>query len=319
MLKNTLYLLKRTDIQIMDVLSDILKKVKLSSAIYFKSDFSSPWGMDIPKGPFAQFHIVTRGQCVLKTKDRTIQLFAGDIVVFPLGTSHWLADNESSERKNGQEVVHSIINGKSLFEGDYISTTLICGHFEFDKSMDHPFVKELPEIIHITDSEKKELLWLESITNLVIQEAGNEKSGSNVIVNKLGEVLFIYTLRAFIQRKITEKGFLAAIQDERISKVLKAIHNSPEKDWQLYSLAQIAGMSRTGFSNQFKALVGETPLNYITQWRILQAKELLQESNKSVGEIAEEVGYMSEAAFNRVFKKRVTQTPLKYRQALLAS
>ena len=151
------------------------------------------------------------------------------------------------------------------------------------------------------------------------EEAGNEKPGSNIIVNKLGEVLFIHVLRAYIQRKSSEIGFLAAIQDQRMSRVLKAIHTSPEKDWQLSSLAQLAGMSRTGFSNQFKTLIGNTPLSYITRWRILQAKELLKESNKPIGEIAGDVGYQSEAAFNRVFKKRVSQTPLKYRQSVLAT
>jgi len=311
-------LLIRTN-KVMDVLSDILRKVKISSAVYFKYDFSSPWGMDVPKASFAKFHILTRGQCILKLKNKLIRLYAGDIVVLPLGTEHWLADLESSERKMGQEVMDCILSGKSIFEGDKIAATLICGHVKFDNSIDHPFIKELPEIIHITNYDKKELSWLESILNLVIQEAGVEKSGSNIIVNKLAEVMFIFVLRAFIQRKTSEIGFLAAIQDERMSKVLKAIHTSPEKDWQLFSLAQLAGMSRTGFSNKFKSLTGDTPLNYITQWRILHAQELLKESNKSVGEIAEMVGYQSEAAFNRVFKKRVTQTPLKYRQSVLAS
>jgi AraC-like DNA-binding protein len=300
----------------MDVLSDILEKVKLSSAVYFKSDFSAPWGMDIPKGPFAQFHIVTRGHCILKTRDQSMKLFAGDIVVFPMGTSHWLADDVSSERQVGMDVVQAIMNGKSLFEGQDISTTLVCGHFEFDKNFDHPFIGELPEIIHIKDSEKKELPWLESITNLVIQEASSEKSGSNIVVNKLGEILFIHVLRAYIQTKESEKGFMAAMQDTRMSKVLKSIHNAPEENWQLSDLAQIAGMSRTGFSNQFKAMIGDTPLNYITQWRMIQAKELLKASNISVGEISLKVGYQSEAAFNRVFKKRANQTPLKYRQSL---
>ena len=108
----------------MDVLSTVLKKVKLSSTVYFKSDFASPWGMDIPKGPYAQFHIVTRGQCILQTKEKSIQLFSGDIVVFPLGTSHWLADTESSSLTSGQEVVQSIVNGNSLFEGNQVATTL---------------------------------------------------------------------------------------------------------------------------------------------------------------------------------------------------
>lgn len=303
----------------MDVLSSILEKVKLSGVVYFKSDFSSPWGMDVPQGPFAQFHIVTRGQCVLRTKHEVLQLFTGDIIVFPLGTSHWLADKESSKREKGQDIVHAILNGESLFEGHNISTTLVCGHFEFDRDLDHPFVRELPEIIHITDAERKEISWLENITDLVIQEAGNENSGSKIIVTKLAEVLFIHTLRAFLLKNSAKKGFLAAIQDERISKTLAAIHNAPEKDWKLSSLAQIAGMSRTGFSTQFKALTGETPLTYITNWRVLQAKELLKESKKSVGEIAERVGYQSEAAFNRVFKKRVAQTPLKYRQSVIVS
>ena len=303
----------------MDILSDILSKVKLSSVVYFKSDFSEPWGMDIPKGPFAQFHIVTKGQCVLKTKEKSIQLFAGDIVVFPLGASHWLANNEKSKRYQGQDVVESILSGKSLFEGNQLCTTLVCGHFEFDRSLDHPFIKELPSIIHIEDTDLKQFSWLKSITDLVIEEAGMEQSGSGVIVNKLGEILFVHTLRVFIEKNKSKSGFIAAIQDERISKVLNEIHSSAAQDWNLEQLSQIAGMSRTSFANRFKSLTGETPFNYITQWRLLKAKELLEESSLSVGEIAEQVGYQSEAAFNRVFKKRVLQTPLKFRQSILVS
>ena len=226
----------------MDVLSDVLKRVRLSSAIYFKSDFSAPWGMDIPNGPFAQFHIVTRGQCVLKSRGKMTHLFAGDIVVFPKGGSHWLADNESSERSGGMEVVQSIMGGGSLFKGDNIATTLICGHFEFDKNFDHPMISELPEIIVITDAERKDISWLESITNLIIQEADKERLGSSLIVTKLGEVLFMHVLRAYLMRNKSQKGFLAAIQDKRIGRALQAVHQSPEEDWQLNTLASIAGM-----------------------------------------------------------------------------
>ncbi len=298
----------------MDVLSDILSKVKLSSTVYFKSDFASPWGMEVSKGRFAQFHMVTRGQCVLRFKKKNIQLFAGDMVIFPLGNNHSIADKETSWLHDGQTVVQGIMNGKAFFSGNKVATTLVCGHFDYDKNMDHPFIKELPELIYISENEKKDLSWLESITNLVILEANNNLSGSDAIVNRLGEVLFIHALRAYLLKNESGSGFIAALKDERISKSLKAIHESPGKAWQLESLARISGMSRTSFSNRFKTLIGETPLNYITQWRILQAKELLTEGNKTVGEIAEYVGYQSEAAFNRVFKKRVKQTPLKYRQ-----
>ena len=302
----------------MDILSDVLSKVKLSSVVYFKSDFSDPWGMDVPKGPFAQFHIVTKGYCMLKTKDTCLQLFTGDIVVFPFGASHWIANNEKSKRYQGLEVVEAILSGKHLFEGDQLSTTLVCGHFEFDRTVVHPFINELPAMIHISNDDVKQFSWLKNITELVIDEAAKEKSGSSVIVNKLGEILFIHTLRALIEKNKLKTGFMAAMQDERISKVLKEIHTHPENDWQLEKLAQIAGMSRTSFINRFKSLIGDTPFNYVTQWRILQAKELLAESNLPVGEIAEQVGYQSEAAFNRVFKKNVEQTPLKFRQRVLA-
>lgn len=303
----------------MDILSDILSKVKLTSVVYFKSDFSEPWGMEIPKGPFAQFHIVTKGQCILKTGNKSIQLFSGDIVVFPFGSSHWLANSENSVRYQGQEVVQSILSGKSLFEGVKLSTTLVCGHFDFDKSLEHPFIKELPSIIHIDNNDLKQFYWLKSISELVIQEAEKEQSGSGIIVNKLGEILFVHTLRAFIEKNKCSRGFIAAIQDGRISKVLKEIHSFPQRDWKLEQLAQIATMSRTSFTNRFKSLIGETPFKYITRWRLLRAKELLTDSNLSVGEIAEQVGYQSEAAFNRVFKKRMTQTPLKFRQNILVS
>ncbi len=299
---------------IMDVLSDILKKIKLSSAIYFESDFSSPWGMTIPKGRFAQFHIVTKGQCLMKTEDRKIQLLEGDIIVFPFGTSHSLADFESGVYKNGQEVVAGIMDGKPVFVGDRISTRLVCGHFQFDRNMEHPFIQELPAVIHISGIEKNEFAWLESITDLIIQEAGNDNPGKDTIMNKLGEVLFVHVLRTYLQKNSKKKGFIAAMQDKRIGRVLKSIHRSPEKDWQLPTLAKVAGMSRTSFSNHFKRLTGETPFRYITQWRMLQAKELLLESNIPVGEIAERVGYQSEAAFNRVFKKNAKRTPLKFRQ-----
>ncbi|MEK6155164.1 AraC family transcriptional regulator [Flavobacteriaceae bacterium 3-367] len=298
----------------MDILSDILEKIRLSSVVYFKSDFSPPWGMDIPKGPFAQFHLVTQGSCLARIGGETFPLEAGDVLVFPMGGEHWLADQETSKRENGPKVVRAIMNGKPLFQGQAAATTLVCGHFDFDRTVDHPLLKELPEFIHISQDEKKELSWLQGIADLVIEEAEKKWEGSQLISNKLGEVLFVHTLRAYFNRG-AKSGFVAALQDRRIGKALREIHNAPEANWQLLSLARIAGMSRTGFSKRFKDLLGDTPLNYITHWRMLRARELLILGSQSVGEIAHAVGYSSEAAFNRVFKKRMALTPLKFRQS----
>jgi len=166
----------------------------------------------------------------LITKTESIQLFTGDIVVFPFGVSHLLAHKNDIPTLNGKEVVQLILSGKSLFAGDNLSTILMCGHFDFDKNLDHPFIKELPSIIHIKDADLKQFPWLKNIADLVIEEAGKEKVGSNIIVNKLGEILFIHTLSALIEKNRSPKGFIAAIQDPRISKVLKAIHFSLEKN-----------------------------------------------------------------------------------------
>lgn len=303
----------------MDALSDILQTIKLKSSVYFRSDFSAPWGMKMEAGQFAQFHLIVRGRCWLKLSEskEPIELSAGDIVMFPHGDSHSLSDKLGSKKIPGKKVLESILNNEPIFYGDRVAATLVCGHFEFNKDFDHPFIKELPRVIHITDMERKKLYWLENITNLVIQEAGIKSIGSNLVVKKLGEILFIYTVRAFIQKNIPRHGYLAALQNENISQALSLIHNSPGKNWTLSNLSRASGMSRTNFINKFRNLVGETPLKYVTNTRILKAKELLIETKKPVGELANDVGYQSEAAFNRVFKKRVSKTPLKYRQAYL--
>jgi len=298
----------------MDVLSDVLRSVKLTSVVYFKSDFSAPWGMEVSSGEFAQFHMVIRGHCVLKSDETNIVLNAGDIVVFPLGTAHWLADETSSQRSNGRDVVHAIQSGRPMFRGERVSATLVCGHFELDRGFDHPFIENLPTLIHIRDNEKRELSWLESISNLIIREADQEKPGSDLITSKLGEIFFIHILRAYILQHGKGQGFFAALRDSRIAKALSAIHAQPDKNWTLADLSKVAGISRTGFSTQFKTLVGQTPLNYLTRWRMLMACEHLAISPGSVGEVGDRVGYQSEAAFNRAFKKYIGQTPLKYRQ-----
>jgi AraC-like DNA-binding protein len=300
----------------MDALSGVLEFIKLKSAVYFKSDFSAPWGMEISKGPYAQFHMVVKGKCLLNMHDqKIIELNAGDIVIFPFGGSHWLADAKESQKEDGLKVVESIWNNNPLFKGDNFSTTLICGHFEFDKTIEHSFIKSLPGFIHINDIERKEFSWLETISNLIMKESGTDLIGNTITINRLAEVLFIHSIRAFILKNNDKVGFFAALKNSKLNNVLKLIHNNPEKNWTLKNLSTEAGMSRTLFANKFRDTMGETPLHYITNWRILKAKQFLTESHDPIVDVAARVGYSSEAAFNRVFKKKVLKTPAAYRRA----
>jgi AraC-like DNA-binding protein len=302
----------------MDALSSIFDIIKLKSAVYFKSDFSSPWGMDISKGPYAQFHMIAKGKCILNLKDKkTIELYAGDIVIFPFGEEHWLADNQNSKKVSGLKVVESIWNNNPIFKGNDLATTIICGHFEFDRNIEHSFIKSLPQYIHISDMDRKEFSWLESISNLIMRESGSDQLGNTIAVNRLAEVLFIHSIRAYILQNNDNIGLFVALKNPKLSNVLKLIHNNPEYNWNLENLAHEAGMSRTLFANKFKETVGETPLLYIRNWRIIKAKQFLKDGSDSISEVAEKVGYSSEAAFNRVFKKKVHKTPAVYRRTAL--
>ncbi len=299
----------------MDALSSLLEIIKIKSAVYFKADFSSPWGMSISTSDVAQFHMVVKGKCLLKiNQEETVKLHAGDIVIFPTGDAHWLADSENSKKEDGLHVVTSIQQNKPIFKGEHFATTLICGHFEFDKNLDPFFLKSLPSFIHITGIKQKEFTWLETITNLIMSESDTGLLGKSIAVNKLAEVLFIHSIRAYILQNTEKTGFFAALKNPKLSRVLKSIHKNPQYRWNLENLAKEAGMSRTLFANKFRDIVGETPHHYITNWRIVKAKKYLKESTVSIAEIAERVGYSSEAAFNRTFKKKVQKTPALYRR-----
>ena len=300
----------------MDGLSAVLDQIKLNSVVYFKSAFAPSWGMDVPQGPFAQFHIIAEGKCYFKCDGEELKnLTAGDILIFPTGTAHWLAHTPKAKKINGQEVVSSVQQGKSVFDGSNTATTLICGHFEFDRSVAHPFLSSLPDIIHIKKIEDNGFSRILDIANLLITETQTDSSGSKIIVQRLAEALFISALRHYISQD-HDQPYFAALYDHKISTALQLIHACPEKDWSVDNLSKEAGMSRTSFANHFRDKVGQTPMHYLTNWRMLIARRILEESEEPIAEIAERVGYGSEPAFNRAFKKIVNQTPAKFRRDL---
>lgn len=298
----------------MDGLSAVLDQIRLNSVVYFKSNFAPSWGMDVAQGPFAQFHIIAEGDCCFKCEGQESKvLTAGDILIFPNGTAHWLAHTAGSSKLNGQDVVSSIMQGRSVFQTEDTATTLICGHFEFDRTVDHPFLTSLPDIIHIKNIEEGDFPWILNIANLLITETQTDSTGSSVIVERLAEALFISAIRYYISQHHSQP-FLAALYDQKISTTLQLIHASPEKDWSLDNLSKEAGMSRTSFANHFRNKVGQTPMHYLTKWRMLIARRILEESQESISDIAERVGYGSEPAFSRAFKKVVNETPARFRR-----
>jgi AraC-like DNA-binding protein len=245
----------------------------------------------------------------IKDSNKQIRISAGDIVVFPRGDAHSLYDNPDSKLVSGNEVVEAIKNNRPMFEGDEVDTIFVGGHFEFDRNVNHPLIDALPRFIHISDAERSELSWLETATNVIIQETDSGIPGSDAVVNRLAEVLFIQILRAYMLRNNFSNGFLAALRDRQINKALELIHATPDASWTVEKLGREVAMSRSAFSSRFKELVGLAPMEYTTNWRMQKAYEMLKDTDLPLGAIAKEIGYISEPAFNRAFKRQFNQNP----------
>jgi len=302
----------------MDALSTVLEAIKLRSVVYSKLPLTAPWGLDVIKDENSQFWRLVSGNCTIGSPDgRVIELAEGDLVFVPNGSAHWISDSATSLRIPSPEFVKARRAGIPIFTNGGDATILIAGHFEFDYQPLHPFLKDLPPVIHIKKYVTDNELLVKQVTQLMLEELNNERPASRVMLKCLSEIMFINIIRAYLEQATPNDGFLSALNNPRISKALKLIQDLPQNDWTLQSLASEIGMSRSVFFNQFKKLMHETPLNYLTNWRIRQAQNLLATNNCNISEIAANVGYQSEAAFNRIFKSKTGQTPAAYRRRKL--
>lgn len=299
----------------MDALSTVLEAVRLKAVVYSKFPLSAPWGVDVIADTNSQFWRLVSGSCTVGSPDgQSIELAEGDLVFIPHGSAHWIADQATSLRMPSPEFVKARREGIPVFNGDGNITMLIAGHFEFDYQLLHPFLKDLPSIIHIRQYGTENQLLLQQITKLMLEEITDEKPGSAVMLKCLSEIMFVNIIRAYLEQDLPASGFLSALNDPKISKALKLMQDSPQINWTLESLASEIGMSRSVFFNQFKKTLHETPLSYLTNWRIKRASILLLTDNSNIAEIAANVGYQSEAAFNRIFKSKTGSTPAAYRK-----
>jgi AraC family transcriptional activator of mtrCDE len=308
----------------MDVLSDILSRLRLVGTLYFRTSFTSPWSVGVPKfESVSRFHYALKGRCLVRIeKDKPpIFLDQGDLIIITKGASHTLFCDPKTENQAimvDQVVEESGFTGKGALihgtPGSDHETQLVCGHFAFSKDAYHPLIEALPSHIHIEDYDESSGVWLENTLRMIGAEIGQEQLGSDLIALKMSEIIFAQAIRHYLQREGQNTPVLAGFSDPNIARALTAIHSAPGDNWSLARLAAIAGMSRTAFTKSFSHCVAMTPLNYITRWRMEIARQQLTDSNTSIIEIAENAGYRSEAAFSRVFKKFHNCAPAGYRR-----
>ncbi|MEW5710572.1 MAG: AraC family transcriptional regulator [Pseudomonadota bacterium] len=292
----------------MDVLTDILRSLRLAGGVYFRCEFRAPWGMGIGPQPVAEFHVVVRGSCWLRLPGQPapIPLHGGDLAVFLRGDPHELIDAPESEAIPAEKLLADQDlegYGPVAHGGGGALTTILCGYFKFDRDTRHPLLAALPPFILIRGADSHDFSGLKTTLDLMLQETKAGRPGAEAVVDRLAEALFILMLRAYIQQSPAPPGMLAALTDRQIAAALAHLHRAPEQSWTLVSLAARVGMSRSALAARFKQLVGQPPMEYLTLWRMQKARELLAETRLSTAVVAEKVGYRSEAAFGKVFKK----------------
>jgi AraC-like DNA-binding protein len=319
-----------------DVLSDVLSAIRLTGAVFYDVSARSPWVAEAPPTqrignlvmPGAQhtieYHVVTRGSCWISIVDRgdfePVELREGDIAVMPQGDPHALSSHPGM-RAEPQWSVHQRPPDDALLpfvlragSDGPVETHLVCGFFSCDARPFNPLLAALPRFMRLGRAAGTPERRIEQFIRLATAEAENRRPGSQSILNRLSELMFLEVVRQHMDELGGgHAGWLAGLRDPLVGRAIALLHADPARTWTLEDLASTAGASRSVLSERFTQLVGCAPIQYLTQWRMQIAARRLAEGGLKIAAVAQEIGYDSEAAFSRAFKKFVGQSPSEWR------
>ncbi len=293
-----------------DVLTQVLQAVQLGSALSSRVEVKAPWALHYGKetGHRAGFHVVASGACWVKLDGNgdPIALGPGDVVVLPHGTGHTLADDPATPRIEIAEHVGRLRPGERVAlptGGNGDSTILLCGSYSFGADGANPLLRGLPNLLHVP-ADRVGSDPLAACVELLSSEAGQTESGSALVIDRLVGLLFVYALRAWLNRhdEAGAHSWLGALQNPAVGPAVRAVHDDPAYAWTVEAMAQRSGLSRAAFARRFAHAVGESPLAYVTRWRMTVAAGLLEQGER-IGEVAGKVGYDNEFAFAKAFKR----------------
>lgn len=319
-----------------DALSDVLRVVKLSGALFFLVDASSPWGVDIPPAsafapiilPRARhvvsYHVVTEGSGWASIPGAPlVQFGAGDVLVFPHGDAYAMLSAPGGRPALPLDEALGFFRAMAAGELPFVvpeggggieRARFVCGFLGCDARPFNPLLAALPRLMHVQRAANPRDDLLDRLIQLTLTEARMRRPGGECIRLRLGELMFVEAVRRYLQALPKDQaGWLAALRDPAIARALALIHERPSHDWTLEELAARAGVSRSVLAERFTRLVGHPPMQYLTHWRVQVAARLLADGAAKVGSVAREVGYASEAAFSRSFKKIAGMSPAAWR------
>src|SRR6266545_2992070 len=315
----------------MDVLSEVLRVVRLEGALFFNGEFSAPWSLREPPssaitpyfsseaGHLILYHFLTEGRAYARLLEGgREELTAGDIVIFPHGDAHVLGNGSPEKPVDAFQVfAKNLTQGLKLarFGGGGEITRFVCGFLACEPRLSEIFLAGLPPMLKVHVAKEPSGRWLEHSIRFSVGEVNGSNAGSGLVLAKLSEVLFVETLRRYINALPPDQiGWLAGARDPTIGQALNLLHKEPAHPWTVSDLARRVGLSRTRLAERFRHFLGESPMAYLAQWRLKLGAEILQSSEDSVAEVAAAVGYGSEAAFNRAFKRECDCPPAQFRR-----
>ncbi|MFD0528941.1 AraC family transcriptional regulator [Kitasatospora arboriphila] len=302
----------------MDILTDAVASVRTGNPVSARTDCRAPWGLRFAEQAGAGFHVVLAGTCwLIEPGGATTRLGPGDIVFVRSGREHVLADDPGSPVVDYRADLSwpRPPTPSPADPGTGPVSTILCGSYLLDQERPHPLVATLPPLIHLPARRGRHTA-LASAVDLLAAELERPGPGSDGIVAQLIDLLLLYILRAWLdeQPDAAAAGWAAALRDPAIAPALKAIHADPGGTWTVESLGAGVGLSRAAFARRFTALVGEPPLAYLTRWRMTTAASLLRHSDTPIAVVGDRVGYRSEFAFAKAFKRAYGQPPGQYRR-----
>jgi AraC-like DNA-binding protein len=316
----------------MDALSEALRSVRASGALFFNAEFSAPWGFASPRSStFAPilspgsdhlvlFHLVTEGRATVRVDGcPDLQLEPGDVVILPHGDAHEVYRGRFTQHFDSSRVLSNALAGSLELErggGGGALTKFVCGYIGCERYAERLFLAGLPAVFKVALRADPSGAWIESSILHGIAALESGRPGRVALLSKLAEALFVEMLCIYMDKLPRGgTGWLAAARDVHVGRALAQMHREPSRAWTLAALAKEAGVSRTVLAERFTRLLGEPPITYLARWRLQLAARLLETTDDGVLQIALAVGYESEAAFNRAFKREFDLPPARYRRS----
>jgi AraC-like DNA-binding protein len=314
-----------------DALSDVLRLVQLTSAVFLQAEMTAPWAVRAPSSrvlarqlmPGAEhlieYHLVLEGRCWIRLESgQALELAAGDLVIVPHGDPHVMSSDPAPAIRPMPAATMELPSFGDVVTyrrgGGGAATRLACGYLALDPRLTRPLLAALPPLLRVDAAGGDLRDWLDTYMRFRARGCGHHRPGQTSVLSKLSELMFAEALRRYVESMPPGRtGWLAALGDPHVGRALALVHHRPERPWTVAELGRAAGLSRSALAERFTALIGQPPMRYLTQWRLTLAAHLQKSSDRPAASIAGAVGYDSEAAFNRAFKREFGAPPATWR------